>query len=124
MTDKFRGRKLFVTNCPTGHSHYLILTTVTSISNYSSPFKERVDGRQILWQKIVCQKLCQCMTATKLSKHQYILRYPFETTFNNISTDVSTFIRDTFTQHRNTQPNRNFPGQLPIQHFSIHYSKQ
>ena len=59
MTDKFRGRKLFVTNCATEHSHYLILTTVTSISNYRSPFKEReVDGRQILWQKIFCQQLC------------------------------------------------------------------
>ena len=80
MTDKFRGRKLFVTNPGPEHSHYLILTTVTSISNHRSPFKEReVDGRQILWQKIFSQKLCK-----KLSKHQYILRYPFETTFNNI----------------------------------------
>jgi hypothetical protein len=39
---KFRGRKLFVTNCATEHSHYLILTTVTSISNHLSRTRSRL----------------------------------------------------------------------------------
>ena len=118
MTDKFRDRKLFVTNCATEHSHYLILTTVTSISNHLSRTRSRRKTN------FVAKNL---LSETRPRSYQNI-NISFAIHLKQLSiifsTDVSTFIRDTFTQHRNTQPNRNFPGQLPIQHFSIHYSKQ
>ena len=53
-----------------------------SISNYHSPFKEReIDSRLL---KMLWQKTSATNSAMKLSQHQYIPRYPFQTTLNNI----------------------------------------
>ena len=77
MTDKFRGRKLFVTNCATEHSHYLILTTVTSISNHLSRTRSRRKTN------FVAKNL---LSETRPRSYQNINipSLPFETTFNNI----------------------------------------
>ena len=77
---QFRGRRFFATHCVTELSQYVPHTTVTSISNYYSPFKEReINGKppQMLWQKTSATN-----SAIKLFI-QYIPRYPFQT-LNNI----------------------------------------
>jgi hypothetical protein len=109
MNDKFRGRKLFVTNCATEHSHYLILTTVTSISLKGElPFTfQRTRSRRetnFVAKNLLSETLPRGYQNINISFAIHLKQISI-----TFSTDVSTFIRDTFTQHRNTQPNRNFP---------------